>query len=130
MVCFLTSTLPTERSSWPSISTSTSINNIFERSVLIENHSTQGHEGCGEIVSIGSQVDEEEEAKKFKLKLGDLVAIFAVPGCGATTDCPECSRDLPQLCTRGLHHGIGQDGSFAEYIAIDSRAAVPLPQGK
>jgi propanol-preferring alcohol dehydrogenase len=67
--------------------------------------------------------------KTSNFKLGDLVAIYAVPGCGAD-DCPECSRDLAHLCSRGQHHGIGQDGSFADYIAIDARAAVPLPAGK
>ena len=63
-----------------------------------------------------------------KLKLGDLVAIYAVPGCGKS-DCSECGRDLAQLCQKGQHHGIGQDGSFADYVAIDQRAAVPLPKG-
>ncbi|PVH76492.1 GroES-like protein [Cadophora sp. DSE1049] len=83
---------------------------------------TLGHEGCGEIVRIGSQV------KDSKHKLGDLVAIYAVPGCGES-GCTECGRDLAQLCQKGQHHGIGQDGSFADYVAIDARAAVPLPKG-
>lgn len=57
-----------------------------------------------------------------------MVAVFAVPGCGAS-DCSECGRDLAHLCRIGQHHGIGQDGSFADYVAIDARAAVPLPEG-
>ncbi|RDL29809.1 alcohol dehydrogenase [Venustampulla echinocandica] len=81
-----------------------------------------GHEGCGEIVRVGSEVQDS------KHKLGDIVAIYAVPGCGSK-DCPECGRDLPHLCRIGEHHGIGQDGSFADYIAIDARAAVALPKG-
>jgi propanol-preferring alcohol dehydrogenase len=60
---------------------------------------------------------------------GDRIALLAVPGCGLDS-CSECSRDLAQLCPRGTHHGIGQDGFFAEYVAINSRAAVPLPDGK
>lgn len=44
-------------------------------------------------------------------------------------ECTECGRDLAHLCRGGQHHGLGQDGSFADYIAIDARAAVPLPKG-
>ncbi|KAJ5515883.1 hypothetical protein N7527_007443 [Penicillium freii] len=28
-----------------------------------------------------------------------------------------------------MHHGIGQDGLYAEYVAVDVRAAIPLPDG-
>ncbi|KAL2818610.1 chaperonin 10-like protein [Aspergillus granulosus] len=81
-----------------------------------------GHEGCGEIVGIGSHVTDTRFA------IGGKVALLAVPGCGLDT-CSECSRDLCQLCPSGMHHGIGQDGFYAEYVAIDVRGAVPLPDG-
>lgn len=29
-----------------------------------------------------------------------------------------------------MHHGIGQDGFYAKYVAVDVRAAIPLPDGK
>lgn len=29
-----------------------------------------------------------------------------------------------------MHHGIGQDGFYADYVAVDVRAAIPLPEGK
>ncbi|KAJ5178487.1 uncharacterized protein N7500_001186 [Penicillium coprophilum] len=83
---------------------------------------SQGHEGCGEIIQIGEGVTD----KRFKS--GDRVALLSVPGCGLDT-CSECSRDLAQLCPAGLHHGIGQDGFYAEYVAVDVRSAVPLPDG-
>ncbi|KAJ6183965.1 hypothetical protein N7519_005266 [Penicillium mononematosum] len=83
---------------------------------------SQGHEGCGEIIQIGEEVTD----KRFKL--GDRVALLAVPGCGLVT-CSECSRDLAQLCPAGMHHGIGQDGFYAEYVAVNVRAAIPLPDG-
>jgi propanol-preferring alcohol dehydrogenase len=51
-----------------------------------------------------------------------------VPGCGLDT-CSECSRDLSQLCQRGTRHGIGQDGFFAEFVAVNARAAVSVPEG-
>jgi propanol-preferring alcohol dehydrogenase len=55
--------------------------------------------------------------------------MFAVPGCGGA-DCPECSRDLPQLCERSHHSGIGEDGFYAHYAAIDQRGLVKVPEGK
>lgn len=57
-----------------------------------------------------------------------MVALHAVPGCGAV-DCPECSRDLAQLCERGHHSGIGQDGFYAPYAAVDIRGLALVPKG-
>lgn len=59
---------------------------------------------------------------------GDVVVLDAVPGCGSD-DCPECSRDLPQLCLLCQHAGIGQDGFHAPYTAIDQRGVVRIPEG-
>ncbi|KAG5757934.1 hypothetical protein H9Q72_013926 [Fusarium xylarioides] len=81
-----------------------------------------GHEGCGQIIEIGGNVQDNG------LKVGDIVALHAVPGCNQE-DCPECSRDLAQLCERGHHSGIGQDGFCAPYTAVDIRAAVRVPDG-
>ncbi|KAI9046035.1 zinc-binding dehydrogenase [Aspergillus affinis] len=69
-----------------------------------------------------------EDRPHFEEKyiLGSRIAILAVPGCGKEK-CSECSRDLAQLCPTGKHHGIGQDGFYAEYVAIDERAAIPVP---
>ncbi|KAM0287063.1 hypothetical protein ACHAPQ_008641 [Fusarium lateritium] len=79
-----------------------------------------GHEGCGQIIGIGSAVQDD------RFQVGDIVALHAVPGCGQD-DCPECSRDLSQLCERGHHSGIGQDGFYAPYAAVNIRAAVKVP---
>jgi propanol-preferring alcohol dehydrogenase len=84
---------------------------------------TLGHEGCGTIVSIGSSVPSNSG-----FALGDRIALLAVPGCG-DQGCSECNRDLPQLCARGHHSGIGQDGFYAPYAAIDVRGAVKIPTG-
>lgn len=59
---------------------------------------------------------------------GDVVALHAVPGCNAA-DCPECSRDLSQICERGHHSGIGQDGFYAPYAATDIRSLALVPEG-
>lgn len=56
------------------------------------------------------------------------MALHSVPGCGAA-DCPECSRDLAQICERGHHSGIGQDGYYAPYAAINIRGVVKVPEG-
>lgn len=81
---------------------------------------TLGHEGCGEIVEVGSKVS--------GFNVGEMVAILAVPGCGESS-CGECSRGYPQICQTGEHYGIGNDGSYTSYIAINKRAAAKLPSG-
>ncbi|KAL0780333.1 hypothetical protein CaCOL14_001668 [Colletotrichum acutatum] len=81
-----------------------------------------GHEGCGQIIKVGDRVLDSE------FKVGDIVALNAVPGCGAS-DCDECSRDLAQICEIGHHSGIGQDGFYAPYAAIDVRGLAHVPQG-
>ncbi|KAK0371273.1 AMP-binding enzyme [Colletotrichum limetticola] len=84
-----------------------------------------GHEGCGQIIKLGDQVLDSE----FKVYgQGDIVALNAVPGCGAS-HCDECSRDLAQICEVGHHSGIGQDGFYAPYAAIDVRGLAHVPQG-
>jgi len=59
---------------------------------------------------------------------GDVVALHAVPGCGEA-DCTECSRDLSQICEKGHHSGIGQDGFYAAYAVVDIRGLVAVPEG-
>lgn len=84
---------------------------------------TLGHEGCGKVIALGDQVPSNSG-----LAVGDVIALLAVPGCGAN-DCEECSRDLPQLCQVAHHSGIGEDGFYAPYAVIDVRGAVKVPQG-
>ncbi|CAO2657464.1 Nn.00g035900.m01.CDS01 [Neocucurbitaria sp. VM-36] len=84
---------------------------------------TLGHEGSGTIIAIGSSVPSDSG-----FSIGDQIALLAVPGCGEK-HCPECSRDLQQLCAKAHHSGIGQDGFYAPYAAIDIRGAVKIPSG-
>lgn len=83
---------------------------------------SQGHEGCGQIVELGS------EARDSGFKVSDIVVLHAVPGCGSAS-CDECSRDLAQLCEKSHHSGIGQDGFHADYAVVDVRGLIPLPEG-
>lgn len=87
-----------------------------------------GHEGCGEIVSVGDAIPASSHAAG--VKVGDRVAINAVAGCD-DEGCPDCSHGFPQLCANedGCHHGLGQDGSFAEFVAVAHRAVVRVPGG-
>lgn len=82
---------------------------------------TLGHEGCGQIVEIGTSVRND-------FQIGDTVAILSVAGC-QLPNCGECSRGLTQLCTTGERYGIAWDGSYAPYIAIRAWAAVKVPTG-
>ncbi|WAO97396.1 PKS-ER domain-containing protein [Fusarium falciforme] len=95
---------------------------IDKQASWFEEKYTLGHEGCGQIVQLGSAVHQD------KFQVGDIVALHAVPGCGRH-DCPECSRDLSQLCEKGHHSGIGQDGFYAPYAAVDIRGVVKVPSG-
>lgn len=81
---------------------------------------TLGHEGCGEVVAVGSSA--------HNFQAGDVVAILSVAGCQESS-CGECSRDLAQICQRGERYGIGYHGSYAPYVAIKEWAAVKLPNG-
>ncbi|KAE9582667.1 hypothetical protein CGMCC3_g1939 [Colletotrichum fructicola] len=63
-----------------------------------------------------------------RFKIGDVVALNAVPGCGSS-HCAECSRNMQQLCDVGHHSGIGQDGFYAPYAAIDVRGLAHVPKG-
>ena len=106
---------------------------------------TLGHEGCGRIAEFGPDVPEDTTFKvvswhyRFNFRFfqptqplttnqGDIVALHSVPGCGGS-DCTECSRDLPQICEHGHHSGIGQDGYYTSYAAIDIRGLVLVPEG-
>lgn len=84
--------------------------------------SKQGHEGCGEVVAVGT-------ATTQNFQVGDMVCVLFNPGCGDRLSCPECSYGVPQLCIRSTAYGIGSNGSFAPYVAIRERAAARLPQG-
>lgn len=81
-----------------------------------------GHEGAGEIVQLGAEVDDT------RIKIGDRVAIQIVPGCGS---CTTCKLGHPRLCKQGGNggYGLGRDGMFAEYIAVRADGCVKVPEG-
>src|SRR4051794_18499003 len=74
-----------------------------------------GHEACGEIVALGSDVE--------RLRVGARVAIEAVSGCG---DCFHCLRGRYNVCQDWDHIGLTKHGVLAEFAALPSSALIPL----
>jgi threonine dehydrogenase-like Zn-dependent dehydrogenase len=75
-----------------------------------------GHEGAGEVVAKGTQVQ--------GVNIGDRVGLEALIGCG---HCYYCGEGQTHLCRDWAHLGISFNGSFAEYLAIPASAAHRLP---
>ncbi|UJR11368.1 hypothetical protein I4U23_015548 [Adineta vaga] len=79
-----------------------------------------GHEGIGEIVELGSDVDNQ-------LKQGDIVGIpYTYSTC---LQCEYCLSGREALCEQLMGSGFSYDGCFAEYTLIHSDFAIKLPDG-
>ncbi len=80
------------------------------------------HEGCGEVVAVGSSVTE--------FKKGDRVmAGLPMHRCGHCIDClgPE---ELKHYCPNiDGHVGVTWDGAFAEFMVADARESSMIPEG-
>ena len=66
-----------------------------------------GHEFVGEIVEVGSNVDD--------FKPGDLVSGEGHVVCGR---CRHCLAGRRNLCASTIGLGVGRDGAFAEYVVL------------
>ncbi|MGQ0523408.1 MAG: alcohol dehydrogenase catalytic domain-containing protein [Betaproteobacteria bacterium] len=78
-----------------------------------------GHEITGEIVALGSGVDD--------LKVGDAVTAYFYLTCG---HCHWCRIDRETLCENfGGYVGRETDGGYAEYIKLPARNFMRLPPG-
>src|SRR3954447_1713853 len=66
-----------------------------------------GHEFVGEIVEVGSNVDD--------FAPGDLVSGEGHVVCGR---CRHCLAGRRHLCAKAIGLGVGRDGAFAEYVAL------------
>ncbi|KAL9597233.1 MAG: hypothetical protein Q9219_005276 [cf. Caloplaca sp. 3 TL-2023] len=84
-------------------------------------HTDASHEGCGEVVALGSSVND--------FKKGDRVmAGLPMHRCGHCSDClgpDELKHYCPNL--KG-HVGVTTDGAFAEYMVVDARESSRIPE--
>ena len=78
-----------------------------------------GHEGVGEVVKVGEGVTD--------LKPGDMVGnAWLAYACGT---CEYCRSGWETLCEQQKNSGYSVDGSFGQYMLVDSRFAARIPEG-
>jgi (R,R)-butanediol dehydrogenase/meso-butanediol dehydrogenase/diacetyl reductase len=78
-----------------------------------------GHEFCGEIVATGADTD-------ARWTVGRRVTALPLIGCGR---CLACLAGEPAHCEQADMVGVGGSaGGFAEYVRVDQRETVALPE--
>lgn len=76
-----------------------------------------GHEFCGHVVEIGSEVRTIMDDPAAKLQIGDFVSAESHVVCNK---CYQCLHGEKHVCVNDKTIGIDRDGAFADYIALDS----------
>jgi propanol-preferring alcohol dehydrogenase len=80
---------------------------------------TPGHEGVGTVVEVGPQTT--------RVAVGDTVGnAWLWSACG---DCEYCQTGWETLCPNQKNGGYSVDGSFGQYMLVDSRYAPLIPDG-
>ena len=77
-----------------------------------------GHEVCGDVVEVGSQVD--------TLQVGDRIAAETHIPCG---ECFQCQTGNQHICEQMAIVGVHIDGMFSEYAKIPANCCWKLPKG-
>ncbi|EOM74527.1 alcohol dehydrogenase AdhP [Rhodococcus rhodnii] len=78
-----------------------------------------GHEGVGTVVAVGPEVT--------RVKEGDLVGnAWLWSACG---ECEWCETGWETLCPFQKNGGYSVDGSFGQYMLVDSRYCPIIPDG-
>lgn len=75
-----------------------------------------GVEGAGDVAEVGRGVRE--------LQPGQRVVLLPMLGCG---NCPACSEGAESGCRALRFFGEHTDGTYAQYISVPARNAVPAP---
>lgn len=78
-----------------------------------------GHEGAGTVVAVGDAVT--------RVHVGDRVGnAWLASACG---ECEYCETGWETLCERQQNSGYSVDGSFGQYMIVDSRYCPIVPDG-
>lgn len=78
-----------------------------------------GHEGVGTVTAVGDQVD--------RVQVGDKVGnAWLASACGS---CEYCQTGWETLCPNQQNSGYSVDGSFGQYMLVDSRYCAMIPGG-
>jgi NAD+-dependent secondary alcohol dehydrogenase Adh1 len=77
-----------------------------------------GHENAGWVHAVGDDVT--------TVAVGDAVLLYPAYSCGL---CVPCRRGQEVFCDRHGFTGLTRDGGFADYVLVDERSIVPLPEG-
>ncbi|WP_062522394.1 alcohol dehydrogenase AdhP [Demequina silvatica] len=78
-----------------------------------------GHEGVGTVVAVGDRVS--------RIAVGDIVGnAWLWSACG---ECEYCETGWETLCPNQRNGGYSVNGSFGEYMVVDSRYCPVLPDG-
>jgi acryloyl-coenzyme A reductase len=79
---------------------------------------TLGHQVSGRVVQVAPGAE--------GCAVGDRVMTMIYSGCGS---CPRCAEGNDALCvaTRPQFLGEDRDGGYAQYVAVEARVTVPLP---
>jgi NAD+-dependent secondary alcohol dehydrogenase Adh1 len=77
-----------------------------------------GHENAGYVHAVGDDVT--------AASVGDAVLLYPAYSCGL---CVPCRRGLDVHCERHQFTGLTRDGGFADYVLVDERSLLPLPNG-
>ena len=79
-----------------------------------------GHEGVGEVVALG-------EGDHADIEVGSMVGnVWLWSACGT---CEQCRTGLETLCNDAEYGGYTVDGSFGEYMLVDTRYCARIPEG-
>lgn len=78
-----------------------------------------GHEGSGVVVAVGEDVT--------RVKVGQRVGnAWLASACG---ECQYCETGWETLCEKQQNSGYSVDGSFGQYMLVDSRYCPIIPEG-
>jgi NAD+-dependent secondary alcohol dehydrogenase Adh1 len=77
-----------------------------------------GHENAGFVHAVGDDVT--------AAGVGDAVLVYPAYSCGL---CVPCRRGVDMHCEHHQFTGLTRDGGFADYVLVDERSLLPLPEG-